>query len=251
MIDRTGTALVDPARLAEGLRAPCSRAGGVVHERTPVTGLRDEGERVEVGVDGGAVVARRVLLATGASPPLLRRVRAYVAPVYDYVLMTEPVTGLRARVDRLEAAPGHVRRRQPLPLLPADRRRPDPLGRLRGGLPLPRPGRGRVGSRTTASAACSPSTSSRRSRSSRACASPTAGAARSTRARASARSAGTAHDGRVAYAVGYTGLGVGREPLRRPGRARPARRAATEATALELVRSKPVPVPARADPHRA
>ena len=34
---------------------------------------------------------------------------------------------------------------------------------------------------------------------------------------------GTAHRGRVAYAAGYTGLGVGRDPVRRRGDARPAR----------------------------
>ena len=37
---------------------------------------------------------------------------------------------------------------------------------------------------------------------------------------------GTAHRGRVAYAVGYTGLGVGGHAVRRPGGAGPARRAA-------------------------
>jgi glycine/D-amino acid oxidase-like deaminating enzyme len=33
-----------------------------------------------------------VLLATSAYPPLLRAIRRYVAPVYDYVLMTEPLS---------------------------------------------------------------------------------------------------------------------------------------------------------------
>ena len=32
------------------------------------------------------------MLATNAFPPLLRRIGAYVVPVYDYVLMTEPLT---------------------------------------------------------------------------------------------------------------------------------------------------------------
>ena len=46
-----------------------------------------------------------------------------------------------ARVDRLGAAPGPERRQQPVPLLPADRRRPDPVGRLRRDPPLRQPGR--------------------------------------------------------------------------------------------------------------
>ncbi len=36
--------------------------------------------------------ARQVVLATNAFPPLLRRLRAWVVPVYDYALMTEPLT---------------------------------------------------------------------------------------------------------------------------------------------------------------
>ena len=40
----------------------------------------------------GHVRARGVLLATSAYPPLLRAIRRYVAPVYDYALMTEPLS---------------------------------------------------------------------------------------------------------------------------------------------------------------
>ena len=36
--------------------------------------------------------ARRVVLATNAYPPLLRRLRLMTVPVYDYALMTEPLT---------------------------------------------------------------------------------------------------------------------------------------------------------------
>ena len=45
----------------------------------------------------GAVRARRVLLATSAFPPLVRAIRRYVVPVYDYVLMTEPLSARAAR----------------------------------------------------------------------------------------------------------------------------------------------------------
>ena len=40
----------------------------------------------------GPVHARRVVLATNAFPPLLRRLRLMTVPVYDYALMTEPLT---------------------------------------------------------------------------------------------------------------------------------------------------------------
>ena len=49
--------------------------------------------------------------------------------------------GGAARRGRLEEPPGRGRLRQPVPLLPADERRPHPLGRLRRRLQLPqRPG---------------------------------------------------------------------------------------------------------------
>ena len=54
-----------------------------------------------------------------------------------------------------------------------------------------------------------PSTSSHASRSWRGCGSPTPGAGRSTPAPASARSSAPPAGGRVAYAAGFTGLGVG------------------------------------------
>src|SRR5580700_6870574 len=40
----------------------------------------------------GVVRAGQVALATSAFPALLRRLRPYVVPVYDYVLMTEPLS---------------------------------------------------------------------------------------------------------------------------------------------------------------
>ena len=41
---------------------------------------------------GGDVSAGRVALATGTFSPLLRRLRYYLIPVYDYVLVTEPLS---------------------------------------------------------------------------------------------------------------------------------------------------------------
>jgi glycine/D-amino acid oxidase-like deaminating enzyme len=94
--DRTGAALVHPARLAAGLREAALAVGVRLHERTPATGLsggaRGAGGAVTVTTPGGAVRARRVLLATNAFPPLLARLKAYIVPVYDYALMTEPLS---------------------------------------------------------------------------------------------------------------------------------------------------------------
>lgn len=90
-------ALVDPAKLAWGLRQACLDAGVEIFERTPVRDIVDEGDRVRARADGGDVVAARLVLGTNAYPPLLRRVRHFVVPVYDYVLMSEPLTSEQQR----------------------------------------------------------------------------------------------------------------------------------------------------------
>ncbi|RIV34628.1 NAD(P)/FAD-dependent oxidoreductase [Micromonospora radicis] len=95
--DRDRVALLDPARLAWGLRRACLDLGVRVHEHTRVTGLRRAGaallaETTGVGGVPGTVRADRMVLATNAFPPLLRRLRAWTVPVYDYALMTEPLT---------------------------------------------------------------------------------------------------------------------------------------------------------------
>jgi glycine/D-amino acid oxidase-like deaminating enzyme len=89
---RDRVALVDPARLAWGLRAGCERRGVRIAEHTPVTGLERDGAGVRVRTEQGSVRAARVALATNAFPGLLRRTRPYVVPVYDYALMTEPLS---------------------------------------------------------------------------------------------------------------------------------------------------------------
>ncbi len=97
LLDRSGCATVDPARLAWGLRRACLEAGVRIYEHTPVTGIAGDGgppgrDRLLLATPQGEVLADRVALGTGAFAPLLRRLRYYVVPVYDYVLMTEPLS---------------------------------------------------------------------------------------------------------------------------------------------------------------
>jgi glycine/D-amino acid oxidase-like deaminating enzyme len=107
-------AILDPARLAWGLRRACLDAGVRVYEGTPVRAVGAAGDGAVDGAagdggagagvrtgaraglrlttPGGSVRAARVALATGAYRPLLRRLRHYLVPVYDYALMTEPLS---------------------------------------------------------------------------------------------------------------------------------------------------------------
>jgi glycine/D-amino acid oxidase-like deaminating enzyme len=88
-------ALVNPARLAWGLRSACEAAGVRVFEHSRVEGLESDGpgsrDPMVVQTAHGRVSAGRVVLATNASPSPVRRLRKYIVPVYDYVLMTEPL----------------------------------------------------------------------------------------------------------------------------------------------------------------
>ena len=87
-----GTAIVNPARLAWGLRSACIEAGVRIHDGTPVRSLHRAGDRVRLGSPHGTVTAKQVALATNADRPLLARLRPFILPVYDYVLVTEPLT---------------------------------------------------------------------------------------------------------------------------------------------------------------
>ncbi len=87
-----GHALVNPARLAWGLREAALGLGVRIFERSPVVAIEREGGGVRARTARGSVLAERAILATNGFPPLLRRIRAYVVPVYDHVLMTEPLS---------------------------------------------------------------------------------------------------------------------------------------------------------------
>ncbi len=86
------TVMVHPAKLAWGLADAAEALGARIHEHTRATGLRVRGDRVEVSTTSGTVSAAQVALGTNAFPSLVRRVRPYVVPVYDYALATEPLT---------------------------------------------------------------------------------------------------------------------------------------------------------------
>ncbi|MDP1715019.1 MAG: FAD-dependent oxidoreductase [Anaerolineales bacterium] len=85
-------AVVNPAQLAWGLRRACLELGVRLFEGTQVTGLEEKRDSVIAKTMHGEVESKRVALATNAFPPLLKRLSYYVVPVYDYVLMTEPLS---------------------------------------------------------------------------------------------------------------------------------------------------------------
>jgi glycine/D-amino acid oxidase-like deaminating enzyme len=86
------TVLVNPAKLAWGLLGACEKLGVKVFEQSKVNGLQEAGGRIVARTTSGAVNAGRVALATNAFPSLLKRNALMTVPVYDYVLVTDPLT---------------------------------------------------------------------------------------------------------------------------------------------------------------
>lgn len=90
--ERDETALVHPAKLALELARVAVQLGVEVHEHSVVRDLESSPDGVVVRTAAGSVRSRDVALATNVFPSLLRRNRLMTVPVYDYVLMTEPLS---------------------------------------------------------------------------------------------------------------------------------------------------------------
>ena len=90
--DPDGTALVDPARLVWGLERVCIKLGVKIFENTHVDSLERTNSAMIVHTPYGSVYAQKVALATNVFKSLVRRAHKYVVPVYDFQLVTEPLT---------------------------------------------------------------------------------------------------------------------------------------------------------------
>ncbi|HUH53795.1 MAG TPA: FAD-dependent oxidoreductase [Microbacteriaceae bacterium] len=86
-------ALVHPAKLAAELARHAHSIGVEIFEESRVLKLTEQkfgGLQLETNL--GTVTTDRVALATNVFPSLLKRYTFHTVPVYDYVLMTEPLT---------------------------------------------------------------------------------------------------------------------------------------------------------------
>ncbi|WP_030992984.1 FAD-dependent oxidoreductase [Streptomyces sp. NRRL S-1813] len=240
--DRDGVAMLNPARLAWGLKRACLGLGVRIYERTRATDLASEGLGMAVRTPYGRVFARHVALGTNAFPSLVKRVRPYIVPVYDHALMTEPLS------DAQLAAIGW-KNRQGLSdsnnhfhyfRITADNRI------LWGGYDIVY----RYGGGIRAEFDHHPATYEKLARHFFRCFpqleglrfTHTWGGAIDTCSRFSAFF-GSAHAGRVAYAAGYTGLGVGATRFGAEVMLDLLAGERTARTELEMVRSKPLPFP--------
>lgn len=92
IFDHDGTAILDPARLVWGLERVCISLGVKIFENSMVHSLEYLKDCVIVHTSYGSVKAQKVALATNVYKSLIRSARKYVIPVYDYQLVTEPLS---------------------------------------------------------------------------------------------------------------------------------------------------------------
>jgi glycine/D-amino acid oxidase-like deaminating enzyme len=240
--DRTGCAMVDPARLVWGLRRACLELGVRIYENSPVERISTTRTGLSLHTWRGRLDAAKVALATGAHGNLLRRLHHYVVPIYDYVLMTEPLTAAQLASVGWQRRQGvgdagnqfHYYR------LTADNRI------LWGGYDAIYYRGGRISPERDQREATFAVLAEHFAQTF-----PQLDGVRFTHKWGGVIDTcsrfsgffGTAHSGRLAYAVGYTGLGVGATRFGANVMLDLLTGERTELTRLKMVRRKPVPFP--------
>lgn len=89
----TGGGILNPVKLVDGLAAEARRRGVVIHEQSKVVSAGRDGAGMRLRTRDGGIRARKIILATSAYthhlyPAVLHR----FIPLYDYVLVSEPLS---------------------------------------------------------------------------------------------------------------------------------------------------------------
>lgn len=240
--DTDGVAMLNPAKLAWGLKRACLSLGVRIYENTRGLSLAASGSGMAVRTPYGRIFARRVALGTNIFPSLVKRIRPFTVPVYDYALMTEPLTAEQLKAIGWQNRQGlgdSANQFHYFRITPENRI-------LWGGYDAIYPYRGKLDSEydhrpetylllSQHFFAAFPQLEGIKF-------SHAWGGAIDTCSRFSAFF-GTAHGGKVAYAAGYTGLGVGATRFGADVMLDLLDGARTERTELEMVRSRPMPFP--------
>lgn len=240
---RSANGLCDPARLAWILADVATGAGARIAEHVAVTALSPSPVGVVGRLSSGIEVrAGQALLCTNAYRPLLRRIGAVMVPVYDHVIVTEPLDEVTWKETGWRTAAGITDAGNQFHYY-----RPTPDGRiLFGGWDASYHFGGRIDVRHEAArgthqtllrhlVATFPSLGDVRV--SHAWGGPIDSTSRFT------PTVNTAWGGRVGWAVGFTGLGVGASRFAALAALDLLAGRSTERTVLSMVRRQPIPFP--------
>jgi len=86
------TIMIDPAKLTWGLKEACEKLSVTFYDYSRVENIEDHKTHLHVITKDGKVVAEKVIVATNAWAEPNKDMKKYIIPVYDHVLMTDPLS---------------------------------------------------------------------------------------------------------------------------------------------------------------
>ena len=86
-------ALLNPAKMVHELRRVCLAQGVEIYEHSKVLSLSEKPDAIYLETGLGQLKATELVLATNIFTGLLPALSSKVIPIYDYALVTEPLTG--------------------------------------------------------------------------------------------------------------------------------------------------------------
>lgn len=86
------TALIDPYKLTVGLARHATTLGVEIFEHSRASEIKNFNNRMLVSVDTHSILTHRVVVATNVDTSLIRALKKYIVPIYDYILVTEPLS---------------------------------------------------------------------------------------------------------------------------------------------------------------
>jgi glycine/D-amino acid oxidase-like deaminating enzyme len=84
--------LVDPAYLCWGLKKAVLELGVRIFEGTSMLSMSPDGSGMKLDTSGGSIRCDRILMGTNAYPSPIGRANRSVIPVWDYAVATEPLS---------------------------------------------------------------------------------------------------------------------------------------------------------------
>ena len=85
-------AVLNPAKMVSSLALACARQGVEIFQNSPVIDLSAHKDGLILRTTHGVVTAKQAIMATNAAVPLLRHLRSRIIPIFDFSLMTNPLS---------------------------------------------------------------------------------------------------------------------------------------------------------------
>jgi len=97
LVVNNNTIILDPAKLTWGLKKACEKLGVVFYDNSKVRSIIKDENKLIVNTKKGKVITDKVIVATNAYASPLKNMKKHIIPVYDHVLMTEPLTNAQMK----------------------------------------------------------------------------------------------------------------------------------------------------------